>query len=337
MIPKLSVFNALKYLIKETIQQNEWLYLSYLFLVRMLYKKWPIQSAADTLVVTHEDYSGVRFLSSNEGLSCQDLHWQLVIIAGNYLFQNKLYNCTEPGIYRFVDPQHTTRQHIVLDRRNPVHSAQLLSLISIRGNQDDCWLPKMLERRAVRRFLLLTCGQNALFCHSIMCREGFKSRIVYSHTKDKLNSYNNGHVLLEVFSPLYQKFVVVDVDKKCCYFRNEIPLSLYELSKAIVSNDQIKYDFYSPLTAVDLSNFKERSTDFNYGFIEYSFYSSFENLQIVISRICQIPMMMADGVMFACAWNILVESRLKEINSSWQCLTPTDFYARFYKGTENEA
>ena len=43
-------------------------------------------------------------------------------------------------------------------------------------------------------------------------KNGVKSRLVSSLTLDSWNSYDNGHIMIEVFRPELKKWVVYDID-----------------------------------------------------------------------------------------------------------------------------
>lgn len=291
----------------------------------------PLRNANDPVLVYRQDLSGVTALvQKNNGEHSAPLPKGIVMQPGRYHFCGGCYDCLIPGVYRFISPQHRNQQHVVLDVKDPVLSAILLSFLSVRGNNDDRKLNKELEQIAANRFLSLTCGQNCLFCQMILQNYGIKSRIVYSHTNDELNSYNNGHVLLEVYSLQYEKYILVDIDKKCTFIQNMNLLSLYEYGLAIHNKHSVDINFHSPVAMIDLSSFVEKSTVFNYCFIEYSFYSSEASLRECLSRICQIPIMMEHGKIFACAWDQEIEKKLSKINPAWAILDESDFQKRFY-------
>jgi len=291
----------------------------------------PLRNANDPVLVFRHDLSGVSTLvQSNTPEHGAPLPDCIAIQPARYHFRGGNYDCITPGVYRFIAPQHCNQQHVVLDKKDPVLSALLLSFLSIRGNHDDRRIIKDLEKIAVNRFLVLTCGQNCLLCQMILQTNGINSRIVYSHTYEASNSYNNGHVLLEVYSPQKQKYVLVDLDKKCSFYQNKNPLSLFEYSQAIYKKEFVNIKFHSPVSMLDLSSFMEKTTLFHYGFIEYKNYSSENALRQYLSRICEIPLIVNSGNIFACAWDEKVKAQLRKKNSAWQILDPGKFQQKFY-------
>lgn len=320
-----------KRLLKKWIEKNPQLN-SLLWWYRDIRPDHPlIRNANDPVLVYRQDLSGVTALArKNNGEHSAPLPKGIVMQPGRYHFCGGCYDCLTPAVYRFISPQHLNQQHVVLDIKNPVLSAILLSFLSVRGNNDGRKLNKELEQIAANRFLSLTCGQNCLFCQMILQRYGINSRIVYSHTYDEQNTYNNGHALLEVYSPQYKKYVLIDIDKKCTFIQNMNLLSLYEYGRALYYNHAVDIDFHSAVTMIDLSSFVEKSTNFNYCFIEYSFYSSEPALRECLSRICQVPMMSENGTTFACAWDQEIEKKLSKINPAWEILDESDFQKRFY-------
>lgn len=326
------MINKVKLLLKKWIDENHPYLHSLLWWYRDLrIGNSSLRNANDPALVYRQDLSGVTALvQKNNGENSAPMPKGIVMRPGRYHFCGGSFDCLTPGVYRFISPQHQNQQHVVLDIEDPVLSAILLSFLSVRGNFDYRKQIKELERAASKRFLSLTCGQNCLLCQKILQMYGIKSRIVYSHTYDIVNTYNNGHVLLEVYSPRFEKYILVDVDKKCTYNQNKVPLSLYEYGRALYYNHTVDIDFHSTVTMVDLSSFVEKSTNFNYSFIEYSIYSSKAALRECLSRICQVPMMTENDTTFACAFDQEIERKLSKINSAWVMLDESDFQKRFY-------
>ena len=289
-----------------------------------------IENANDAPVVFVQRMEGVTTLNpSRNGVRSDELPRQLVVQKGFYCFGNAVYDCTISGVYRFVDPQKTNCQHIVLDE-DPIGNALLVSFLCLRGNRDSDYMQQQLEKFSVNRFLSLTCGPACIFAESLLNAQGYRSRVVYSHTIGELNSYNNGHVLLEVFSTSLCQYVAVDMDKKCLFRVNGKLSSLYEYSKALFEDEEIAIDFFSQTTTIDYMGFVERASNFSYDFIEHAVYSEKAGLTDYLARICQVPMMMDDDKTFVCAWDEVNESRLREINSDWQILDRQNFFDMFY-------
>jgi len=333
----MKIIRATKIIVRKWIYETQALYAFYRWLRIFIKNDSTFQHASDTLLVYRQDLEGLHSLNTVECESQGDLlPDSLVMQAGRYFFIRKTYDCIKPGVYRFVDPQHHNRQHVVMQKDNPIASAIFISFLIVRGNKDSWKLTKSLEQVARYRFLSVTCQQNCLLCHEILQRYGFQSRLVYSHTYEEVNSYNNAHVLLEVYSPQHKKFVVVDADKKCVFYNGTTPLSLFEYSQALFKNEPIQTRFHSPVSLVDWCSFMEKSTRFHYGFIEHAVYSSESGLLSCNSRICQVPMMIVNRITTVCAWDAEVEQKLRKINSLWQICDPDDFQRQFYDGCEDQ-
>ncbi len=254
----------------------------------------------------------------------------LIINPDNYKFGQKIYKCKSPGVYRFISPQKINQQHIVLDKKDGIKSALLLSYLSIRGNKDNWSLIQSLEKKAIYRFLSITCSLNTTFCDHLLKKNNFKSRRVFATTFEKRNSFNNGHVLLEVFSDKLRKYVCIDVDKKAIFFDQSKPLSLFEYSKALHEKKKITIKFFSPFFLCDWNNFIETKTSFHYGFIEHLANSSSDQIERALARICQIPYMQNQKTITACAWNLKVKRHLQKNNPEWEILSPDDYMLRYY-------
>lgn len=254
------------------------------------------------------------------------------ISSGQYSFYNHVYNCSTPGVYRFSKPQKNNAQRILLDPSDAVLNALHLSLIALRGNSDNNKTIHELSCVASTRFLSVTCSPLVRFVASLMQDNGFDCRPVWSHTLDSLNTYNNGHTLLEVWQNSLQQYLVVDLDKKCMFTSRGKPLSLYELSRAYNLGLPIEYKLATPLAMVDWSSFIESKTDFNYQFIEHEIYLSQQGYQQCLARICQLPLITEGNNTYTCCWTDDDRKKAIAINSHWKYLSPDAFLTRFYPG-----
>ncbi len=291
-----------------------------------------LKKANDPYIVYYYNLKKVKNLSIiDDEINDDTLPSFLIMEPNKYYFAGKKYDCSKPGLYRFINPQHQSFQRIVFAKDNPILNALFLSFLSIRGNGDDSKGLKSLEKKAKINFISVTCSQNASFCNEILKRNSINSRKVFSQTIDVANSYNNGHVLIEVFSNKHNKYVVIDLDKKIMFKIGSNPLSLYEYSHALFYKKKVEIKQFSPIPMVDWMGFKEKATNFNYGFIEFEINSSQKQIEKCLSRICQIPLMEKEGKMHACAWNIKLEKKLKDLNPNWEIYNPFEFEKNFYK------
>jgi len=266
----------------------------------------------------------------------QELPNQIVISPNNYVWFGKNYNCTKSGVYRFSLPQIESRQHVVLDKYDVLSNALNLANIAVRGNKDDtCSMEKLLKNGLIR-FLSLTCGPLVNMVENLLLQHGITCRKVHGHTIESMNSYNNGHTMIEIWHNDADKFVVVDLDKKSFFTdRDGKYLSLFELSESIFRKLPWKMIPGGFTNSVDLVNFEDKNTKFNYGFIEHSFYNRKHTVRSVIERICQIPIIERGSEMVVCAWNKNYEKLLMEKHADWKIVNPDIFLKEFYSNNKS--
>ncbi len=309
----------------------EWLFKKIQIIFSSTSDKNEIVNADDPSIVFRQNLDDTIIIENNINVKNHiSLPEKLIINAGSYEFFGKTYDCFKPGVYRFIKPQRLNCQRIVLNSENPILNAILISFISIRGNKDDWYDLNNLAIEAKSRFLQITCGKSCFLANKLLEESGFRSRIVYSHTYETLNSYNSGHVLLEVFSEEYNKYILVDLDKKCIFLKNDMPLTLFEVSQNLFKSEVIKVKFFTNVTHLDLVSFVEKKTNFHYSFIEYLHYSSQKQIYTCISRICQIPMIFDNGKFVVCAWDDEIKTKLELINQDFIIISNKDFLSRYY-------
>ncbi len=279
------------------------------------------------------DLSGVIEIYPIDKLNIYDyLPKKLIINSGMYTFKKELYELMIPGLYRFSKPEVENAQRIVLDKNNPLNSSLYLSLCSCRGNSDNRIPFNQLEKISQNRFLVLTCGRLVNFAVNQLNKNNIHCRNVNTHTLSILNSYNNGHSILEVWYPKYNKYVAVDLDKKCYFIKDGILLNVYELTREIYYKQPFKIIFASDIPLIDYSGFTNNYSNFNYQFIEYAIYSSTNGIENYLRRICQVPIINFMEEKYVCTWDNETKNRLKSINHNWILLSEKEFYSKFYLG-----
>lgn len=253
----------------------------------------------------------------------------LILSPGFYEVEGSQYDCTRPGVYRFAIPQKANHQRVVLDRGNVFANAKILSLVSIRGNCDNKLEFSQKVSEASKRFLRMTCTYNSLFVVRLLSQKGFSSRMVQGHTLESLNSYNNGHSLLELYADSLEKYIVVDIDKKGFFRQGSTALNIFELCRAVYLGEEFEFVSYAKFSMLD-SRFSDLKTGFDYSFYECSQYASIQGMIQGVKRTCQVPVMSEGGFTYVCSWSNELNSVVSGINSRWTILTPDAFCERFY-------
>lgn len=190
---------------------------------------------------------------------------RLIIPPGEYVFQGNTYRLEAPGLYRFLKIDGANEQRIV--HNGDVHALLSgLAWLHMHGTTDEKFGLDALEKLAMRRKIVLTCGAITGMADRIVKRLGFDSRMVGTLAAPPYNSYDNGHTLLEVYRTDLHRWVAYDIDNNAYYEHDSVPLSGAELAQYVVTGDYT----IVPL-AVD-SKFVPRT---NFEVYDYAFYTEF--------------------------------------------------------------
>ena len=208
---------------------------------------------------------------------------KLVIEPGVYRVHGKTWNLAREGLYRFLFPGVGNHQRIVY-RRDPVALLSALSWISSHGDRDN--RKSVKEWMAIARTgkLILTCGAMARMGQTVCESVGLRARCVAARTLDTLNTYDNGHALLEV--QLEGRWTLVDLDIKCLFVKAGRRLSLLEFSSASQRGD---YEIEPLAAATGLAMGHFQGDGYDYGpFMETTFYSE-TGVRRWYKRIMMVP------------------------------------------------
>ncbi|HON05926.1 MAG TPA: hypothetical protein P5065_05685 [Candidatus Ratteibacteria bacterium] len=166
-------------------------------------------------LVQHETDSGPEEIKSQKGTGVKIEDLPLIIIGKqNVCFMGKTYRIESEGLYRFSVITRSVRNLIMIqDNNSMIPVLKSLALMQIHGNRDSSFSSEEWKKLLLSRYWIsLTCGHIASLTGQVLSDYGFKSRIVSAFTFSDWNTYNNGHMLLEVFFPSILKWVLVDID-----------------------------------------------------------------------------------------------------------------------------
>ncbi len=165
--------------------------------------------------VFYETDSGPEILTGIRGKARKIEELPLIVKGPMKVeFGGRVYHIDREGLYRFTSITKSNRNLIMIKNRDSVMPIlKALSLIQIHGNRDVCFSTEERKKLVLSRYWIsLTCGDIAALTKEILSDAGFNSRIVSAMTAEQWNTYNNGHVLLEVFFPSLSGWVLVDID-----------------------------------------------------------------------------------------------------------------------------
>ena len=297
---------------------------------------WKLRGVeTDDLAMVYRLTEGqIHFLqgeASDEGVG--SLPKKLIADSSLYFFDGKRYDCYVPGLYRFIKPQKRNEQRIVIFPHDGFRTTLLLSQLLIRGTKDDYRTVEGMEKEACTRLLVNTCGPASLFVHRVLEGAGFRSRVVYSHTDQKLNSYNNGHAMVEVFNEEKRRYQLIDVDRKL-YFHHERKgvLNLFELCQNLNAGEKVDFRRFSQASLVDWTGFTDPQSGFNYQMVEYGFSYNEDTLLNLYRRIAAIPVLYENDLIYATTWDPSPEVERPGKDKKWVWISPEEFCQKFYSG-----
>ena len=190
----------------------------------------------------------------------QPLPRKLIIPPGFYRFQGQSFALTREGMYRFRLPPEGNQQRVVY-QKDVVSLLSAISWMTTHGSVDNPRSHRELRQWAQKRKLIVTCGRVAQFGHELLRSLGVPSRVVSTRTLEKLNTYDNGHVLLEVF--LDGKWTLVDLDVNKMFQRRGRRLSLLEFVDAVAADDY-QFENLSLSTPIAIGGFTEEGYDYSF-------------------------------------------------------------------------
>ena len=210
-------------------------------------------------------FDKIQEVSESQSKDGKNLPSQLIISKGKYMFSNKIYDLDKEGLYRFIHPGVINEQRIVFEN-NLDSLLSSIAWIHSHGNKDDEENYTDFLKKAKISKIFATCGSVSEWTARFLKEHGFRVRIVAVLTLDDWNSYDNGHILIEVFKEELKKWVVYDIDNDAYFTKDGNPLSLIEFTKQVRDG---KYDinFIAKKNDIDTSNFFDKQNNYDYSFL----------------------------------------------------------------------
>jgi len=222
------------------------------------------------------------------GERATELPTTLILPTGTYRFSDESYELSKEGLYRFVYPGKENQQRIVYEG----HLDALMSSVAwiySHGNSDDDKSFDEVNRKALTSKIFATCGHIASWILRVLEGFGTRARMVQTLTLDVWNDYDNGHVLVEVYHSEQKKWVVYDLDNSVYFSHHGIPLSLIEFAEH-VGLDDYKLERLANDAALDVSNFIDRNSGYDYAFIMERTLADEQSLREWYKRTSQVPL-----------------------------------------------
>jgi len=182
--------------------------------------------------------------------SAEKLQSLPLVVKGlrNVEFMGKVYNLDREGLYRFSVISESVRNLIVIRNEMSVMPIlEAMALMQVHGNRDS--MVKREERKKLllsRYWISLTCGCISALTIEVLTDAGFKARSVSSMTVDQWNTYNNGHMTIEVFFPALSRWVFVDIDMGYIFMSDGQLLDCYNFWQCVKENRQPTFVALAP-------------------------------------------------------------------------------------------
>ncbi|MDC0041335.1 hypothetical protein OAJ50_01270 [Candidatus Nitrosopelagicus sp.] len=280
----------------------------------------------NTPIVFHAFLEKIQIISEMSNEKGIELPDNLVIPKGKYIFSGKTYNLDKEGVYRFVNPGKNNKQRIVFETN---HDALLSSIAWIysHGNKDDEKEYSEILTKAKNEKIFATCGTISNWSIQFLKNNGIKARIVAVLTLEDWNSYDNGHILIEVFQEKLKKWVLYDIDNDAYFTHNGNPLSLLEFTKKVKENNY-EINFIAKKNDIDISNFVDKENNYNYSFLIEARFLDEETRRKWYNRVFQVPMIVDEKYSYFFDENN--KSKILSYSSFYQYLEKHTFMKKFY-------
>ena len=277
-------------------------------------------------IVFYAHLEKIQSISEENGKTGNDIPEKLIIKKGTYRFHGKSYDLNKEGVYRFLFPGVENKQRIVFeDDVNALLSS--IAWVFSHGNLDDTKTEQEIIDKAMYSKISATCGTISEWSKNFLMKNGVKSRLVSSLTLDSWNSYDNGHIMIEVFRPELKKWVVYDIDNDAYFINKQIPLSLIELVEKIKDGDFI-IEYIARKNDIDVKNFLDKKNNYDYGFLIESRFSDEQTRREWYKHILQVPMIVDDD--FSYFFDKDNAEKILSYSSYYKYLDQNEFMKRFY-------
>ncbi len=243
------------------------------------------ENVIDRPIVYYLNGEEVVIITPSGDHSSNALSDRLITSPGLYSIWGNSYNLSREGLYRFVLPGKENIQRIVY--RDDLDSfLSSVSWIVSHGNSDNKKSFSVLSAKALHSKIFVTCGAVSKWAQELLSSIQVESRLVGGITIDEWNTYNNGHLLIEVWHKSWKKWVVFDLDNNSFFLPNdsETPLSVIQWSEH-VADRKYRIVHIAKDTRVDISDFRGKN-GFDYGFFSEGLNA---DIRTWYARVMQVP------------------------------------------------
>ncbi len=164
--------------------------------------------------VFRDSLEGIREIAGSDGCAPRLDELPLVVSEPRTVeFKGRAYPLDKDGLYRFVELTRSVRNLIVARQDGLLPVLQGLAGLQVHGNRDNHrTVPDLRDALPTCSYICITCGPMAALAAAVLHELGFATRPVNTLPAADWNTYDNGHVLFEVFGPRVGKWILADVD-----------------------------------------------------------------------------------------------------------------------------
>ncbi len=293
----------------------------YAFVGNNIHKTDLMRNAVVTHPILHVNTTVSSSLPKNDLLFSK----HLIFPKGFYTFHGIRYDLTREGLHRILDvANHDSLQLIIYENDVPTLLSSFAWSVK-HGNRDDRKPFKSLVKLQRQGNLSMTCGPVSNYVHTHLRRVGIRSRLIHFNRGRNFNSYDNGHILLEV--KIDGKWVLADIDNNMLFLDPKRGfLNAYDIA---TQQDAIKHRITLATDGPDTMHFTDRS-----GKTNYAFFMEDLDLDAWYAQIMQILFIYdGKGGLPLCR----PDADWEEIKAHYHyktCLDPKRFYKHYYGETE---
>lgn len=286
----------------------------------------PPSSESNKILVYFAKNEEIELINDVKNDSGIELPNELVIEKGIYNFYNKTYDLKEEGIYRFIFPETTNQQRIVYEK-NLDSLLSAICWVSSHGNIDDEKDFSEINRKILNSKAFLTCGPKTEWVKNFLDTHSIKSRIVSTLTLEEWNSYDNGHIMIEIFRQDMKKWVLYDLDNNCFFEHDNKMLSFIEFFEHI-KNDSYKIKYLAPQSNMSISNFIDPKSNFDFNFILEAKLMTEKLRRKWYKRVIQVPLITDEDYNYF--FDEKNQKQIENYSSYYKFLNKDNFMQKFY-------
>lgn len=286
----------------------------------------PPSSNINTSYVYHAFLENIKEIPSSRMEKSQPIPNSLIIKKGNYEFGNENYELKDEGLYRFIFPTKINQQRIIFEENIDALLSSICWIFT-HGNSDDEKSYTEIQKKALHSKIFATCGPLVSWTNDFLNKLNVNVRIVSTLTVDTWNSYDNGHILIEIFRKNLDKWIVYDLDNSCYFVHKENPLSLFEFVNKVKSDDY-KIKKLSNKISMDISNFKDKNNKYDYGFAIEGRLANEKQLRKWYKHVIQVPLILDEKFSYFC--DEKNKERIEKYSNYNKYMKKDDFLKKFY-------